>query len=250
MTPKTKDIAHLPQEEVSIEVPSTEASAELHGMVEKKIKNLTGKWREEKERYQAHVESGGYRPTGYVYWDCLLLGPYQKSSFPYSSPSKIIAANEPALMVGLIWINQVMGPSNTVSGSILFGGKDYTAVFEANNISKLTKFMSYHTSDQLDSPAPEFTELYWEFTAPEPADQNVPELFEVHFAVDLNLKGQPFAAFATWHWDPDSGNFFPGWTPQTPPVGYGIPSTPPAWWPTWPHFDHDIPARFLVYHLG
>jgi hypothetical protein len=249
MTTRTKEA--IPQEEVVIEGPQVEVSAELRRMVDKKLKNLIGMWKERKESHKAIVEQGGYLPEGYVYWDCLLLGPYQKPNL--DRPSKIVAGGEKTLMVGLIWVNQSPGPGNTVSGSEVMGAHPYNVVFEAANISKWQKYASTPSAGMFPSLAPEFTEVYWEFTPPDPAT-NRPELYEVHFAVDLDVPGHRFAAFATWHWDPESDGFTPGvavpaWTPQNPPPGYQIPGTP-ATLPVGPHFDHDIPARFLVYHKG
>ncbi len=234
MTTKPKDIAQLPQEEVVIDEPQVEAPAELREMAEKGVNNLIGMWNERRADQQARLESGEFvLPGGYKYWDCLLLGPYQPPA--YDRPAKIIAANEWAYMIGLIWINQLPDPAGGVSGAQFFAFRPYNACFRAIRITNILNVNSHIVPGTFGGLAPQFTPIYWYFQAPDPGPN--PAMYEVHFAVDLTQANLPFATFATWHWDPENDGSIPGWpghTPTTQPM--------PA------HFDHDIPARFLVYH--
>lgn len=247
MTTKTKEVVQLPQEEVVIEGPQTAASIELRGMVDKKLQNLMGAWKERREAYKTVLESATpvLPVSRYRYWDCLLLGPYQKSTF--DRPSKIIAAEQEALMVGLIWINPANSPGGGVSGTVVMGGEDYYRCFEMIDLS-LVQNIVLPNSDAMETfpdIPPEFTPVYWSFTLPDPGVH--PKLYEVHFYVDVVKAGQPFATMATWHWDPEGDEWFPGWTPTDVPRGYPMEDVPVAWRPYGPHFDHDIPARFLVH---
>ena len=248
MTTKTNTPTRAPQEEVVIEEPMTEASAELHEMVDKKVRNLIGMWRERKEEHTIRLESAGLVTTaGYKYWDCLLLGPYQRSYM--DRPTKIIVANEPALMVGLIWINRDRATDGGVSGAEFLAGRPYSACFRAIEISSSLNVVSHTARGTFASLPNEFVPVYWSFQPKDPGD--FPTMYEVHFAVDIAVSGLPFATFATWHWDPESDQSIPGWNvPLLMRWLYGasdvpdIPIDNPA---LQPHFDHDIPARFLVY---
>lgn len=231
MTTKTKDVAREPQEEVVIEGPQAEVSFELREMVDKKLKNLIGMWKERQEAHKIAVEAGGPTlPGGYRYWDCLLLGPFQQSTIDL--PAKVIKANEPALMVGLIWINPANDPSGGVSGTVVLGGRDYYTCFEMIDLSYVQNIVLPNSDQPNTFPPvpPQFTPIYWQFTIDDPGIH--PRLLEVHFYADVVLPGQPFATMATWHLDPEGDGSIPGVTPSVPP-----------------HLDHDIPARFLV-HRG
>jgi len=246
MTTKTKEALNVPQEEVIIEGHKAEVSADLRRMVNKKIRNLTGMWQERREAHKTTLESAAPTlPGGYRYWDCLLLGPYQESTLDL--PAKIIKADEPTMMVGLIWVNPAADPSGGVSGTVVMGGREYYTCFEMIDLSYVLN-IALPGSDQKNTfpdVPPEFTPIYWEFSLPDPGEH--PRLFELHFYADIVRVGQPFATMATWHRDPEGDGWFPGWTPSGVPAGYDVPNVPPAWLPTWPHFDHDIPARFLVH---
>lgn len=246
MTTKTNTPTRSPQTEVAIEEPKAEVSTELRGMVDKKLKNLVGMWKERREQQKTILEaSGPTLPGGYRYWDCLLLGPYQEST--YELPSKLIVANEPALMVGLIWINPDKTPDGGVSGKVVLGGENYFTCFEMIDLSLVQNVVlpgsdSAHVFPNIPD---DFTPIYWQFQLPDPGIH--PRLYEVHFYVDIVRAGQPFAAMATWHWDPEGDGYIPGWTPTNIPPNYDIGNVPNIW--SWgSHFDHDLPARFLLHN--
>lgn len=226
MNAKAKDVA-LPQDEVVIEGSQAQVSAELRELADKKVKNLIGMWKERRKDQAARAESGGMiTPVGYKYWDCLLLGPYQWTSI--DRPAKVIAANDWSLLAGLIWVNPDRDPDGGVSGAEFFAGRSYNACFRAVGISDTLNVTSHLVTGTFGSLTQEYTPIYWWFQLSDPGQY--PTMYEVHFAVDIALSGLPFATFATWHWDPEGDGSIPG-APVLPP-----------------HFDHDIPARFLVYH--
>ena len=186
-------------------------------------------WKDRREQHEILLEaSGPTLPGGYRDWDCRLLSPFQQATLDL--PAKIVKAGEPALMVGLIWINPAPSPGGGVSGQVVMGGREYYSCFESIDLSSVTNVV-LPGSDQrntFDGRPPEFTLVYLPFTLPDPGIH--PRLFEVHFYVDIVLPGQPFATMATWHLDPEGDGSIPGVTPPVPP-----------------HLDHDIPARFLVH---
>lgn len=189
------------------------------------------------ERTQAYVqrmtaaqpEAG--EPTlrgGYQYWNCLTRGPYQ---FPLTDPAyrprKIIAAGEWTLMLGIVWINPLNGPGGSLPGTIVLGDRDYRVRFETINLSDVTNGPDRLFTDTFDSPARVVNTFRWWFRPPDPGRN--PNLYETTLTADIVQTGQPMAAFSTWHYDPD-----------TEPAFLGRPTVHPRW-------QHDIPARFLVY---
>lgn len=230
MTTRTNTPTRVPQEEVVVE-PITEVSSELREMVDRKMSNLIEMWKERREDAIAVAETAAPTlPGGYRYWDCLLLGPFQSSSADL--PSKVVAANERVAMVGLIWINPDRTPDGGVSGRVVLADRDLHFCFEMINLSNLTNTDSYCDTINFGANPAEFTYLIWEFGLPDPGIH--PKMYEVHFAVDVILSGQPFATFSTWHWDPEGDGSIPGFfQPDAPAMP--------------PHFDHDIPARFLLH---
>ncbi len=75
--------------------------------------------------------------------------------------------------------------------------------------------------------APMLTFLPFVFVAPTPGVD--PNLIEVNVTADITDPKQPYAAFATNVFDPD-----------TDPAFAGIPSTSPGW-------QHKLPLRYLIF---
>lgn len=165
---------------------------------------------------------------GYQYWNILTFGPYQFFGDPPYRPSKIIAAGEWAVLYALVWINPLNSPGGGLSGTTVFGARNYNAYFESINLTTVTNGPDHHIPGVFPSPAPVFTWLEWWFNPANPGAR--PNLYEVNVTFDVVELGQPMAAFNTWHWDPD---FEPG-------VPWYVPDVLPRW-------QHDIPARFMVY---
>ncbi len=166
---------------------------------------------------------------GYQYWNCLTAGPYELRRFPprpYRA-HKVIAAGEYYMFVGLIWVNPRHGPGGSLPGTIVLGGREYTARFESINLSDVTDGPDRAFTYTFASPAPVVSRIVWVTRAPDPGP--APHLYEVNLTCDLTLSGQPFAGFATWHWDPD----------YEPPFMM-LPPVPP-------HLQFERPARFLIY---
>ena len=166
-------------------------------------------------------------PGGYQYWNCLTVGPYQFMTDPPYRPSKIIAADEWALMLGIVWINPLNSPGGGLSGTIVLGARDYRVRFETINLSDVANGPDRQFAGTFPSPAPVVNTFLWWFRPSDPGRN--PNLYETTLTADIVQIGQPMAAFSTWHYDAD-----------TEPTFLGRPTV-------YPHWQHDIPARFLVY---
>jgi hypothetical protein len=199
---------------------------------------LTSRIKENREKVKAAAKAAADKgvslaaaeivlPSGYQYWNVLTYGPYQDFLEPPYRPSKIIAAGEWATLWALVWINPQNTPDGGYPGTEFFAARDYNAYFETINLTTVADGPDHHMPGQFASPAQEFNWFEWDFLMPDPGDK--PNLYEVSFTIDLVDSGLSAAAFNTWHYDPD---FEPG-LPWIPDIS--------AQW------QHDIPARFMVY---
>lgn len=168
-------------------------------------------------------------PGGYQYWNVLTAGPYQFFANPPYRPGKIIAAGRPAYMIGLIWVNPLNGPGASLPGTIVLGGRPYTMRFESINLTDVVNGPTGVFPGVFGSPANVVTPIYWQIPTPDPGAS--PNLYEVNMTIDVTLGGQPFAAFSTWHWDPDF----------EPPF-LGRPPMPNHW-------QFERPARYMIFRL-
>jgi len=167
-------------------------------------------------------------PGGYQYWNILSLGPFQAFGpvGPYR-PSKIIAAGELAWMSAVVWINPLAGPGGSLPGTTVLGSRPWRLRFETINLSTVTNGPDATFIGTFSGPAPIVSVFTWFFI---PGDPGInPNLYETNVTIDITNPAQPFAGFATWHFDPDIEPGFLG----IPTVG--------------PRLQHDIPARYLVY---
>jgi hypothetical protein len=189
-----------------------------------------------KERTQAYVhrmaeakpEAG--EPVlagGYQYWNCLTVGPIQFYTDPPYRPSKIIAAGELTLMLGVVWINPANSPGGGLPGTIVLGGRTCRMSFETINLSDIANGPEKHRTINFDNPAEVINRFRWRFRPADPGAN--PSLYETTLTADIVETGQPMAAFSTWHLDLD---LEPGFLRR--------PTVARQW-------QYDIPARFLVY---
>jgi len=176
--------------------------------------------------------------------NCLTVGPIQFFGDPPYRPSKIIAAGEDTLMLGVVWINPNNGPGGTWPGTVVLGGRPYRARFETVNLSDVTNGPDWQAPlDSFDSPADVLYVFEWWHKWADPGAW--PNLYETTFTLDITEAGQPMAAFSTWHYDPDTE---PGFLIDVSslPDEYGIPDFLSRW-TIGPHYQFERPARFLVY---
>lgn len=184
---------------------------------------------EEHDRRMAAEFAGPVYATGFTYWNILTYGPYQTIGNPPYLPQKIVAAGQPFTMWSLIWVNQSAPSGTSLPASVVLGGRPYTVRFESIDLSTVSQGPNFTQANVFASPAQQFTWVQWNAIAPDPGPN--PHLYEVNITMDVTLGGQPFAGFSTWHYDPD-----------TEPAFLGMPQRGPEW-------QHERPARFLVYRL-
>lgn len=232
MVTKTAEAMATAQEEVVVQAPEIEVSEDIQAKAQVFIdayrKRLLKATEAYSHRMEAEIEAGEPQlAAGYQYWNCLTVGPIQFFGNPPYRPSKIIAAGEASLMLGVIWINPVNGPGGSLPGTIVLGGRPFRARFEGVDLTNVANGPDMTFAGVLASPAPVVTLLTYWMPTPDPGIN--PRLYEMNFTADVTLPGQPFAAFSTWHFDPD---LEPGF------LGLG---------PVGPHWQFERPARFLIY---
>jgi hypothetical protein len=203
--------------------------AELKEKAEPAIENYLAFLREQTQLYKQQAAEAQLKPeaaepivAGYQYWNVFTRGPYEFSGDAPYLPSRVIPVGRWALLVGVVWINPV------IPAPWVFAGKRYQVRFETINLSRVTDGpdgvfnRAFPAVSDLDS----INEIRWWFRP------TAAGLYETSLTVDLTMSGMPFAAYSTWHRDPEGHLGIPGQTP--PPI--------PA-----PHWHHDVPARYLVY---
>ena len=175
----------------------------------------------------ATAELGGpITALGYQYWNVLTIGPIQFFGNPPWRPSRIIAAGEVALLLGVVWVNPAADPGGGVPGTVVLGGRNYRINFETINLTTVANGPGAAFVGAF--PAVPGIQLFpWFFI---PADPGVnPNLYQTYMTADITNVAQPFAAFSTWHLDPD-----------TEPGFLGLPTQPAGW-------EHEKPCQYLVY---
>jgi hypothetical protein len=180
-------------------------------------------------------------PWPYPWWNILIAGPFQFVPFDAFLPHKIFQPDEAAFVVGAVWMNPFgigWNPFNP-SAATLMGAFDLTIRFETINLTTVADGPDPAPIEM--NPiggwfGPPWFKLFWKSIGsgffPSPP-QGQPHLYEMNVAADVSGPvPEPFAGYSTWVFDPD---------------------LEPAMWPpyirpgTAPHWQYDIPARFLVY---
>ncbi len=194
----------------------------------------------------AEAEAEPWTPAFFPYpwWNILIAGPFQIAPLPGGPflPQKIFQPGEPAFLVGGIWMNPA--PINWFppgpSADAVMGAFEFTIRFESVNLSTVAD--GPDPAPVVMSPigawpfGPPWFKLFFVpigsgfFPAP---PQGQPHLYEMNVTADVSGPvPQAFAGYSTWVFDPD---------------------LEPAIWPpfirpsVWPHWQYDIPMRFLVY---
>lgn len=191
---------------------------------------------------EAKPEAAPTLAGGYQYANCLTVGPIQFYGDPPYRPSKIIAAGELTLMLGVVWINPANTSDGGWPGTVTLGGRHYRARFETINLSDVTNEPWWGMTGAFDNPADEIYLFPWWRIWPNPGSN--PNLYESYFTLDIVELGQPFAAFSSWQYDIDMDPGFLVTMPDIPgvPGTINVPSISPGL--------REGPARFLVYHKG
>ncbi len=227
-------MAKVEEQELIIKAPGVEIPAEIKEKAEHFIDSYVRHINDLTEAYvtraaeEVRPEFG--EPTlasGYQYWNALTIGPIQFLGNPPYRPNKIIAAGEPTLMLGVVWINPVNSDGGGLPGTVVLGARPYRMRFETVNLSNVSDGPDFTATGVFSSPAPTVSIFPWFFVPGDPGPN--PAMFETYMTVDITTMGQPLATFASWHFDVDSE-----------PAFLGLPTVAP-------HFDHGSPAQFMVY---
>jgi hypothetical protein len=217
-------------EELVVKAPSIEVPTDIQAKANRYIDSVKNRLTEQTKAYMERAlapEAGEPQlPGGYQYMDVLTIGPIQFFGDPPYRPSKVIAAGELALMIGVVWINPANSPGGGLPGTVVLGGRPYTVRFETINLSDVADGPDFTIPGVYPGLAPTVNIYPWFFVPGDPGPS--PNLYESNLTFDVDLGGQPFAAFGTWHFDPD----------LEPPF-LGRPAVPPQW--------NRTPARYMVY---
>ena len=177
------------------------------------------------------LEAGTPTVGSYVGMDILAYSPIQSIGPPPYEPHKIIRGGEGAVIWALLFVNPAVSIPNgfAIPPTVQLGGRGFRVRCEQINLTNVSNGPDFTRIGTFPSPAPAFTWIPFVFTAPNPGAD--PFLMEANITVDVTDLAQPWAAFATWHFDIESDPGIPS---------AGVPSTPAQ-------LQHDIPMRYLVY---
>ena len=233
---KSGEVTALTAEELELrmEGPKVDVPPEVEERAQAWIEDYKAKLTAQTERYierlameQAAPAIGEPEHLGYVYWDLISISPVQFIGLPPYQPSKIIASGEVALFQAVLFINPATNIFNPISATTILGGRSVRVRFEQINLTDVADGPDVTFAGTFPSPAPVLTFLPVLAVAPDPGLN--PRLIEQNVTADITDLAQPFAAFATHHFDIDSEPGFLGIPPQPPEL------------------QHDIPLRYLVY---
>lgn len=175
------------------------------------------------------LEAGAVTVGSYVGLDVLAYSPIQGIGPPPYEPHKIIAGGEWAVIWALVFVNPAVSiPSGfAIPPTVQLGGRGLRVRCEQVNLTNVASGPDFTFVGTFPAPAPSLTWIPFFFQAPDPGAN--PWLMEANITVDITDMAQPWAAFATWHFDVDSD---PGFL-WVPPAPAGL--------------QHDIPMRYLIY---
>jgi hypothetical protein len=166
----------------------------------------------------------------YVAYDIVAVSPIQFLGLPPYAPNKIVASGELLLLLAIQWINPVVDVANgfAVPATVQLGGRLMRVTFSQLNLTTGGAGPNFVQNILLPSPAPAFVIIPQFVLAPAVAST---QLIEVNVTSDIVDPAQPYAAFATWHFDTDADlPWFMGFPPAVAPA-----------------LEHDVPMRYMVY---
>ena len=217
-------------QEVSEQGSSIEQVADAMAKAwEKKIEAQTN---EAARQASASPEAGGpIFPGPYLTWNVLMAGPFQALNplgpSPVFAPQKIIETSESCFFLVAFWRN----PLPPSFSNLTMAGHTVKYWGETVNLSDVTNGQDLEpVSFVLDSSIVTVKTVICPagFFAGGTPDR--PKLYET--TITARVPANPiYTAFSTWHFDPDG---------ELPMPSIGMPGVAAG-------FQHDIPARFLVY---
>jgi hypothetical protein len=167
----------------------------------------------------------------YVAWDIVSISPIQLTGSPMLyRPNKIVASGDLVLLEAIMWTNPIPDVPNgfAVPANLQLGLRHFRVSFDRLDLTTATAAPSIIVSGAFGPVVPPLILFNVFFVAPPVAS---PHLVEVNVTADITDLAQPYAAFATHHFDVDSEpEWFTGFPPSIPP-----------------QLQHDIPLRYMVY---
>jgi len=167
----------------------------------------------------------------YVGWDILSISPIQLTGSPMLyQPNKIVASGEFVLLEAIMWTNPAADVQHgfAVPANVQLGLRHFRVSFDRLNITTGAAAPSLVIAGAFGPVVPPLIIFGVIFQAPAVAS---PQLVEVNVTADITDLAQPYAAFATHHFDVDSEpEWFAGFPPNIPP-----------------QLQHDVPMRYMVY---
>jgi hypothetical protein len=216
-------------QEVSQQGSSIEQTANAMALAwQKKIEVTTANYL---QQASAMLEEGGpILPGPYQTWNVILAGPFQAIGGVTFAPQKIIEQDEDAFFLAAFWRN----PAPPVFANLLMAGHTVQYWGETVNLTSVTNgpdlpvAAGAPNSFVLNASPVTVRALLAPGGTFSGGSPNKPNLYEM--TLTARVPANPvFTAFSTWHFDPDVELPMPG-----------LPGVPGG-------FQHDIPARFLVY---
>lgn len=181
----------------------------------------------------ASAEAGGpIFPGPYLTWNVLMAGPFQTLSplgpSPVFAPQKIIEQGEACFFLVAFWRN----PLPPSFSNLTMAGHTVAYWGETVNLSDVTNGPDLPVAGSfvLDSSIVTVKTIICPPSFFSGGTPDRPKLYET--TVTARVPANPiYTAFSTWHFDPDG---------ELPMPSIGMPGVAGG-------FQHDIPARFLVY---
>ena len=197
---------------------------------EKKIETQTNKVA---QAISTKAEAGGpIFPGPYLTWNVLMGGPFQVLNplgpSPVFAPQKIIEQGEECFFLVAFWRN----PLPPSFSNLTMAGHTVAYWGETVNLSDVTNGPDLPVAGSfvLDSNIVTVKAIICPKNFFSGGTPDRPKLYET--TVTARVPANPiYTAFSTWHFDPDG---------ELPMPSIGMPEVTPG-------FQHDIPARFLVY---
>ena len=221
--------------------PEVEVPPEAQAWMERQTERLTMLVEEYVDRLESSGNGRAVEPEAgaaeigevtvgpYVGLDVLAYSPIQPIATPPYEPHKIIRGGESAVIWALVFVNPAVDIAHgfAIPATVQLGGRGFRVRCEQIDLTTVSNGPDFTFTGTFGSPAPSLTWFPFLLTPPDPGVN--PRLMEANITVDITDMAQPWAAFATWHFDWDSD---PGFL--------GLPGVPPQ-------LQHDIPMRYLVY---
>lgn len=170
----------------------------------------------------------------YVSYDIMALSPIQLAGGPFR-PHKLVPSGHTMLLPALQWVNPRTDVAHgfAVPATTQISGRHMRVRYSHLNLTTGDAGPNFNIDiAALPAPAPSFILFLVAMKAPVVTET---QLFELNITSDIVGMAQPYAAFATWHYDVDA---------DLPWLAPAPPNFPPA---VPPQLLHNMSMRYMVY---